>query len=75
MQEKYIKFAANTTIPYLPIPAYDTGRKVFVHLYENIELEPSTFKEEVNLYLSRKESFSGSVVTVNKVKDEHIAIN
>lgn len=54
--------------------AFDTAKRAFVHLYENVALDPASFKEEVNLYLSRKESFSGSVATVTKITGEHISI-
>lgn len=69
MQNKYLKFITTHNIQYLPMVAFDINRKTFVHLYQNIPLDPSTFQEEIKLYLSRKESFSGSVVTVNHITD------
>lgn len=69
MQDKYLRLMRTQNVQYLPTVAYDTARKTLVHLYHDVPLNPSTFKEEVNLYLSRKESFSGSVVTVNKITD------
>lgn len=69
MQDRYLKLMSTHNVQYLPTVAYDTAGKTFAHLYHNVLLDPSTFKEEVNLYLSRKESFSGSVVTVNKITD------
>ena len=60
------------SIPCQPIVAYDSGKKILVHLYENTNLDPSTFKSEVALYLPRKESFSNHVAVVHKLKDEQI---
>lgn len=74
MQAKFIKFLPTERIPSQPMVAYDSARNLFVHLYENTGLDPSTFKEEVTLSLSRKESFSGSVARVFKIQDEHITM-
>lgn len=46
-----------------------------MHVYEGVPLETANFQTEVNYYLGRKESYSGNVVVVSKIKDEQITYN
>jgi len=75
MESNYRKIITNDSLPGRPVVAYDFSSKSLVHIYENISLETSNFQTEVTFYLNRKESFSGNVATVSKIKDERITYN
>jgi hypothetical protein len=72
MSNNYKRFLVNELIPGQPTVNYDSFKKTLVHVYENIPLETSNFQNEINSFLKRKESFSGNVVVINKIKDEQI---
>lgn len=69
MASNYRKLLTSENLPGRPAVAYDTLRRALVHVYENVPLETSNFQTEVNYYLNRKESYSGNVVIVSKIKD------
>lgn len=75
MTSNYRKLLISETLPGQPAVAYDSLRKALFHVYENVPLETASFQTEVNYYLSRKESYSGNVVVVSKIKDEQITYN
>jgi hypothetical protein len=69
MTSNYRKLLTSESLPGRPAVAYDSLRKALVHVYENVPLETTNFQTEVNYYLSRKESYSGNVVVVSKIKN------
>ena len=72
MSLDYIKLCTTTSLPYMPIAAYDSSRRILVHLYEYIQIEASTFQEDVSRYMARIDSYTNNVVAINKLKDERI---
>lgn len=75
MTNNYKKLLTSDSLPGRPTVCYDSLRRGLVHVYEAIPLETSNFQTEVNYYLNRKDSYSGNVVVVSKIKDEQITYN
>lgn len=72
IQDSYVKLCTTSSLPFMPIAAFDNIRKSLVHLYEFVNLEPSNFQEDISQYLSRRDSFSTNVASIYKLKDEQI---
>jgi hypothetical protein len=75
MTSNYKKVLTSESLPGRPTVCYDSLRRALVHVYENVPLETGNFQTEVNYYLNRKESYSGNVVVVSRIKDEQITYN
>lgn len=75
MASNYKILLNNESIPGRPAVCFDSLRRTLVHVYEHVPLETSNFQTEVNYYLNRKESYSGNVLVVSRIKDEQITYN
>jgi hypothetical protein len=75
MTTNYKKLLTSESLPGRPTVCYDSLRRGLVHVYEAVPLETSNFQTEVNYYLNRKESYSGNVLVVSRIKDEQITYN